>query len=48
MLLTAWSDGIGANWVGFVGSVDTVKPLLLTRQGLALDDPQYPYSWADG
>ena len=28
MLLTAWSDGIGANWVGFVGSVDAVKPLL--------------------
>jgi nitroreductase len=28
MLLTAWSDGVGANWVGFVGSVDTVKPLL--------------------
>ena len=28
MLLTAWSQGVGANWVGFVGSVDTVKPLL--------------------
>src|SRR5215216_6332117 len=28
MLLTAWSDGIGANWVGFVRSVDAVKPLL--------------------
>jgi nitroreductase len=28
MLLTAWSQGIGANWVGFVGSVDTIKPLL--------------------
>ena len=28
MLLTAWSDGLGANWVGFVGSVDAVKPLL--------------------
>jgi homogentisate 1,2-dioxygenase len=28
--------------------VDTVKPLLLTRQALELDDPQYPYSWLDG
>jgi nitroreductase len=28
MLLTAWSNGIGANWVGFIGSVDAVKPLL--------------------
>jgi homogentisate 1,2-dioxygenase len=27
--------------------VDTVKPLYLTRQALALDDPQYPYSWLD-
>ncbi len=28
--------------------VDTVKPLLLTRQATELDDPQYPYSWIDG
>jgi len=28
--------------------VDTVKPLLLTRQALEIDDPQYPYSWLDG
>ena len=28
MLLTAWSNGVGGNWVGFVGSVDAVKPLL--------------------
>lgn len=27
--------------------VDTVKPLLLTRQALDLDDPQYPFSWLD-
>jgi homogentisate 1,2-dioxygenase len=27
--------------------VDTVQPLLLTRQALELDDPQYPYSWLD-
>ena len=27
--------------------VDTVKPLLLTRQALELDDPQYPYSWLE-
>jgi homogentisate 1,2-dioxygenase len=28
--------------------VDTVKPLLLTRPALQLDDAQYPYSWLDG
>ncbi len=28
MFLTAWSEGVGANWVGFVGGVDAVKPLL--------------------
>jgi homogentisate 1,2-dioxygenase len=28
--------------------IDTVKPLLLTRQTVELDDPQYPYSWLDG
>lgn len=27
MILTAWSEGIGSNWVGFVG-MDEVKPLL--------------------
>lgn len=27
MILTAWSDGIGSNWVGFHG-LDAVKPLL--------------------
>ncbi len=27
--------------------VDTVRPLLLTRQALVLDDPQYPYSWLE-
>ena len=27
MLLTAWSDGLGSNWVGF-GGLDQVKPLL--------------------
>ena len=27
MILTAWSEGIGSNWVGFVG-MDQVKPLL--------------------
>ncbi len=27
--------------------VDTVKPLLLTRQAMEMDDPQYPYSWLD-
>jgi homogentisate 1,2-dioxygenase len=28
--------------------LDTFKPLLLTRQALELDDPQYPFSWVDG
>ncbi len=27
--------------------VDTMKPLLLTRQALELDDPNYPYSWIE-
>jgi nitroreductase len=27
MLLTAWADGLGSNWVGF-GGLDHVKPLL--------------------
>ena len=27
--------------------VDTVKPLLLTRQALEMDDPNYPYSWLE-
>ena len=28
MVLTAWSEGIGSNWVGFVGGLDSVKPVL--------------------
>jgi homogentisate 1,2-dioxygenase len=28
--------------------LDTFKPLLLTKQGLAMDDAGYPYSWSDG
>lgn len=28
--------------------VDTVQPLLLTRQALELDDSTYPYSWLEG
>ena len=27
--------------------VDTVKPLLLTKQGMALDDDKYPLSWLE-
>jgi nitroreductase len=27
MLLTAWADGVGSNWVGF-GGLDSVKALL--------------------
>src|SRR5262249_32717985 len=27
--------------------VDTVRPLLLTRQAMEMDDPNYPYSWLE-
>jgi nitroreductase len=27
MILTAWSEGVGSNWVGFMG-LDDIKPLL--------------------
>jgi homogentisate 1,2-dioxygenase len=27
--------------------VDTLRPLLLTKQALEMDDPQYPYSWLE-
>ena len=27
MILTAWADGVGSNWVGFMG-LDDVKPIL--------------------
>jgi hypothetical protein len=28
--------------------LDTFRPLLLTKQALALDDAGYPFSWSDG
>jgi nitroreductase len=28
MILTAWSQGIGSNWVGFQGWLEQVKPVL--------------------
>lgn len=28
MILTAWADGVGSNWVGFIGGIDQVKPIL--------------------
>ena len=28
MLLTAWADGVGSNWVGFSGTLEGVKSLL--------------------
>jgi nitroreductase len=28
MLLAAWSDGVGSNWVGFSGGLENVKPVL--------------------
>jgi nitroreductase len=33
MMLTAWSDGVGSNWVGFFG-LDDVKPLLNVPEDL--------------
>lgn len=28
MLLAAWAEGVGGNWVGFTGLLDAVKPIL--------------------
>jgi nitroreductase len=28
MMLAAWGDGVGSNWVGFTGNLDAVKSLL--------------------
>jgi nitroreductase len=33
MLLTAWAEGVGSNWVGF-GGLETVKALLDIPAGL--------------
>jgi nitroreductase len=33
MMLTAWNDGVGSNWVGFFG-LDDVKSLLGIPDGL--------------
>jgi nitroreductase len=27
MILAAWAEGVGSNWVGFVGDLDSIKPL---------------------
>jgi len=35
MILTAWSEGIGSNWVGFQG-LDEVKPLLGIPASIAI------------
>jgi len=35
MLLTAWADGVGSNWVGF-GGLEDVKPLLAIPAALDL------------
>ena len=34
MLLTAWGDGVGSNWVGFGGLLDKVKAVLDIPAGL--------------
>ena len=28
MLLTGWDEGVGSNWVGFVGGLEAIKPVL--------------------
>jgi nitroreductase len=28
MMLTAWSEGIGSNWVGWLGTLDEINPVL--------------------
>jgi len=28
MILAAWAEGVGSNWVGFIGGMDSIKPLL--------------------
>jgi nitroreductase len=28
MILAAWAEGVGSNWVGFIGGLDSIKPLL--------------------
>jgi len=28
MILTAWAEGVGSNWVGFTGMLGSVKPVL--------------------
>jgi nitroreductase len=33
MLLPAWSEGVGSNWVGIIG-IDAIKPLLETPASL--------------
>jgi nitroreductase len=35
MIVTAWEDGVGSNWVGF-GGMDAIKPLLGIPQDLEL------------
>jgi nitroreductase len=34
MLLAAWADGVGSNWVGFAGGLEKVKALLEIPTGL--------------
>ena len=33
MMLTAWSEGVGSNWVGFLGLTE-IKPLLAIPEDL--------------
>ena len=36
MILTAWSEGIGSNWVGF-HNLDQIKPLLGIPDGIDVE-----------
>jgi nitroreductase len=36
MVLTAWAEGIGSNWVGFEGTLDPIAPELGIPDDLSL------------
>lgn len=36
MVLTAWSEGVGSNWVGFIGMLDEVAKTLKVPDDLQL------------
>ena len=36
MMLTAWANGVGSNWVGFPGMLDAIKPVLGIPAGMEI------------